>query len=116
LKDVIRIEVFNDKYHGFSRGVLLDYKNGARRAVGACRLGVDKVVTYLNPSRICYYPSQVSQTRPLPGHAVRVKSGGDPTHDHREDGWVCSPMEGSLQFWFSELEEAFITIVPGADH
>ncbi|KAK7967793.1 uncharacterized protein PG986_002070 [Apiospora aurea] len=35
--------------------ILLDYANGARRALGNCRLGVDSVAgTYPHPARICY--------------------------------------------------------------
>ncbi|KAH8900409.1 hypothetical protein GQ53DRAFT_128073 [Thozetella sp. PMI_491] len=106
LKDVIRIRIFYRKDTGFCRGIWFDYKNGARRAVGSCWLGVHPSKTFLNPTRICYCPATYHRMRPtVVCQAVRVESGSDSIHRH-QDPWVCSALHGSLEFWFSEIETA----------
>ncbi|ORY58252.1 uncharacterized protein BCR38DRAFT_448479 [Pseudomassariella vexata] len=111
LNNVTRIQVFEDEELGFCRAMLFDYENGARRAVGNCRLGVDPAKTYLNPSRICYCSTQyLSQHSSVVRQMIRVESGSESTHRHQIHTWVCSAMEGNLEFWFSG-EESIITIV-----
>ncbi len=104
LKDVASIRIFYVKETGFCRGIWFDYKNGARRAVGSCQMGAHPSKTYLDPSRICYCPATYHKVQlNAPRQAVRVESGGDTVHRH-QDPWVCSTLEGSLEFWFSEIE------------
>ena len=124
LKDVTRISVFNDKKLGSCRAIMFDYQNGARRAVGNCRLGVDRVETYLDPTRICYRPilPRREHSRALDSQSsslvdrreVLVESGCDSTHQHEEAGWVCSAMEGDLEFQFSQVE-SIIRILAGTE-
>ncbi|KAI5459552.1 hypothetical protein BGZ63DRAFT_388280 [Mariannaea sp. PMI_226] len=111
LKGVTRIQTFTDTELGFCKAIIFDYENGAQRAVGNCRLGIDCVTDYLNPSRICYLPVSF-----VLGHSggdrqlVRVEGGCDDfAHNHDEVSWVCSGMDGVLEFWFSE-EESVINI------
>ncbi|KAK8065301.1 hypothetical protein PG997_012048 [Apiospora hydei] len=72
--------------------ILLDYANGARRALGNCRLGVDSVVrTYLHPARICYRAfTQTTAT------ATTVARGGGTAGLHRVAvRWVIQVEGGS---------------------
>jgi hypothetical protein len=102
LKDVTRMQVVKDEKSDFCRAIIFIYGNGAQRAVGNCRLGIDLVKTYLNPSRICYLPVSLSHVNGAgPRQVVRVEGENDSTHRHEENGWICSPMEGNLEFWFS---------------
>ncbi|EWG36251.1 hypothetical protein FVEG_14642 [Fusarium verticillioides 7600] len=54
LQGTTRIDVFTCKATDLCRGMLFGYEDGAQRAVGQCRLGIDNVTTYINPTRICY--------------------------------------------------------------
>ncbi|KAI1873757.1 uncharacterized protein JN550_003026 [Neoarthrinium moseri] len=119
LENVTRIQILEDADLGFCRAVVFDYTNGAQRAVGDCRLGVDPAKTYLRPSRICYLPTLYPRGLPSPGlltrnKAVKVESGSESIHRHDQDGWVCSPLEGTLEFLFSG-NQSVITIASGSD-
>lgn len=106
LRDVTRIQVFFDEQNRICRAILLDYQNGAQRAVGNCRLGVDPVKTYPSPRRVCFYhPSGLSMNGHLhPVFSREVESGSSSSHSHDEDGWVCAAMEGNLECWSMDLE------------
>ncbi|KAM0560011.1 hypothetical protein ACHAPJ_003968 [Fusarium lateritium] len=110
LKDVTRMQVLEDEESGFCKAILLEYGNGARRALGNCRLGIDRARTCLNPSRICYRPSGHASgiRRDIP--AVRVQAACGSTHHHDEGDWICSAMEGVVEFWFSR-EQSVIRLV-----
>ncbi|KAI1481521.1 hypothetical protein F4774DRAFT_407827 [Daldinia eschscholtzii] len=49
LRNANCIQVFNGE-HWYCRGILLDYTNGAQRALGQCRIGVDSVQSYAMPA------------------------------------------------------------------
>ncbi|KAH6874069.1 hypothetical protein B0T10DRAFT_415763 [Thelonectria olida] len=100
LNGVTTMRVFYDQEKESCRAILFDYENGARRAVGSCRLGIDLVATYVKPVRICRFPSTYlpigSGTR---RQGVRIVGGCDGDTDCHGTGWVCSEMEGVLEFW-----------------
>lgn len=102
LMNVTRIHVFENRAHGYCKAILLEYENGAQRAVGNCRLGVDPAKTYLNPSHICYRLGSVL-SQPEKHRLLWVDTGSECAHTHDEDaqGWVCSVMEGHLKFMFA---------------
>lgn len=119
LKDVTRMQVLEDGETGFCNGLMLDYANGARRALGSCRLGVDSVKTYEKPLRVSYaavrYEPRLSSAKARTGpdgklQAVRVE--GDCDGGLAGDGvvWASVVMEGVMEFWSSEAE-AVIRIV-----
>ncbi|KAF5000543.1 hypothetical protein FGRMN_1710 [Fusarium graminum] len=113
LENVTRVQVLEDDDSGFCKAILLDYANGARRALGNCRFGIDRAKTYLRPSYICYRAAGHASgiRRDIP--AVRVEAGCDANHDHEENGWVCSMMEGTMEFWFSK-EQSVVRVVQSA--
>jgi hypothetical protein len=104
------VQVLEDEESGFCKAILLDYNNGARRALGNCRIGIDRPKTYLRPSQICYLPAGHASgiRRDIP--AVRVEAGCDPNHRHKEGGWLCSTMEGVMEFWFSK-EQSVVRVL-----
>jgi len=114
LESVVRLQVFHAGDGGdgsLCRGILLDYENGAQRALGQCRYNVDPTETYSQPAFICILETT---TPPRPGwnkqrQAVRVE-GACGEHGHDGDGWTCFTMEGNLEFWFTG-EEASLTIM-----
>jgi hypothetical protein len=72
--------------------------------VGSCRLGTDPAKIYPKPLRICYRPLSGSSVVSSGERQVVIAEGCDSAPGHKEDGWVCSEMEGNLEFWFSEKE------------
>ncbi|CAH0048133.1 unnamed protein product [Clonostachys solani] len=106
LQSVTCIEVFESIQTGASSGILFHYENGAQRAVGNCRTGLDSVQTYIKPSRLCW---QSTSERP---HSMRViykfESGDCSTHQHNDDNWVCMALEGTMEFWFSQEDSSIL--------
>lgn len=125
LTNITRIRVLESVF-GFCQGILFDYENGARRSVGNCRIGVDRMVTYSDPSHMCYVPTKhVRRRKDLnirPGpqgerQAVRVVGGcsGPSTHDHEDGGWICcSPLRGEVNFWFTSDGSVMSLTAPAA--
>lgn len=111
LRNVTRMHISEDEEFHFCRGILFDYENGAQRAVGNCRLGLDPLKTYLSPVRICYLPITFSRTHSNTIYrSIRIESGCEATHVHGEGAWICSAMVGNLDFWFSEKEEIVVNV------
>lgn len=86
---MVRATVFRSE-HGPSTGMVFDYENGARRAVGQCRLGVDAATAFDAPSRICFrtwlcvHPSYGNKARNR-GTTVTFSSGDGCGHAGGED-------------------------------
>ncbi|KFA45817.1 hypothetical protein S40293_08974 [Stachybotrys chartarum IBT 40293] len=105
LSEVVRAQVF---LHGESRscaGVLFTYKNGAQRAVGQCRIGLDRSRIYEHPKQMgLTLDMEISLGRP-PGMLVmfdgRYCSHDGPLHVTDPDGsrWTQCPMSGELICW-----------------
>jgi hypothetical protein len=102
--------------------MLFGYEDGAQRAVGQCRLGIDNVTTYINPTRICY--SDTMRTHCCAGddncsnedimneeieHCEEIEctahqgsrvecSSGTDEHHHNDSSehMVCAPIKGYL--------------------
>ncbi|OAA63514.1 hypothetical protein SPI_03677 [Niveomyces insectorum RCEF 264] len=107
LDHIVRVRVFSDKEHRFCRGLVVAYKNGGMRALGQCRIGVDPVSEYENPSCLCVrrttYTTQ-ARKETFCAVYVHVATTGD-LHSHAEPGWICSAaLHGSLEFWFTDYE------------
>ncbi|KAI1104521.1 hypothetical protein F4804DRAFT_306751 [Jackrogersella minutella] len=105
LRNVIRILVFNNSYTGFCRGMLLEYENGAQRALGQCRIGIDLTKTYVRPTHFCFLRQVYSPPRKLYQiKAVIMECTERGDHRHNDEGWICSPMSCELDFWFDDKE------------
>ncbi|KAM5355274.1 hypothetical protein ACJ41O_001920 [Fusarium nematophilum] len=102
LEDVIHIRVYHEREEEFCRGILLEYRNGAQRSLGQCRVGVDPFTTYRNASRICILRQCVKRPKVWAGVA-KVESPDGDDHSHgEEEGWTCSPLAGTLEFWVNK--------------
>ncbi|KAI1416945.1 hypothetical protein F5Y13DRAFT_102682 [Hypoxylon sp. FL1857] len=108
LQNTIRVQVFADE-HGYCRGILLDYSNGARRALGQCRVGVDLAKCYTAPSYVCFR-NVYFRWGTLLRKAVMVEGTGTGGHHHTEEGWICCK-DCELAFWCNstEVEMSVIT-------
>ncbi|KAF5688883.1 hypothetical protein FDENT_4599 [Fusarium denticulatum] len=123
LQGTTRIDVFTCKATGLCRGMIFGYEDGAQRAVGQCRMGIDNVTTHINPTRICYSDTmrahccagddncsneeyemneEIEQWEEIEctahqGSRVECSSGTD-EHHHNDSGehMVCIPIKGYL--------------------
>lgn len=109
LGNVRRLSVFRGGPKGFCTGMLLEYADGAQRALGQCRVGVDPVEAHAGPSGIClglrlYTEAGVAVW--LQTTDVRVAGGEECGHEREGAGvgYSCFPMRGDLQFCFSDKE------------
>ncbi|KAF7529912.1 hypothetical protein G7054_g9728 [Neopestalotiopsis clavispora] len=112
LSGVTRVQIFQGPRREPSlqscRGIILDYENGAQRAVGECQLGgVDTSTVYTNIKRICFRrPGGSVLLASQPnwwGINCQVEAGSDLEHSHGEHEhieWTCFHMQGNL---FSEI-------------
>lgn len=114
LSGISLAEVFQRGRDNHSRGIVLTYQNGAQRALGDCRLGVDPSRRYINPVFMCAAPE--SQPDPIFDWSYRyvsVEFHGEGTHEHSEAGWECFKLEmdGTLNFWFTHKQQ-YLEVVP----
>ncbi|OTB14314.1 hypothetical protein K445DRAFT_23719 [Daldinia sp. EC12] len=103
LWNVIRVIVYDNPDTGFCRGILLHYNNGAERALGQCRIGVDPAKIYDMPTYVCFIPQRYTRpNRPGQIKTAIVRCTNQDDHKHDEEGWVCTPMCHDLDFWFTQ--------------
>ncbi|SCV33117.1 uncharacterized protein FFB14_04343 [Fusarium fujikuroi] len=101
-----------------AEGIIFGYEHGAQGAAGQCRIGIDNVTTYINPTGICYSdmmrahccdgdddcsneehePSEEMECTAHQGSSkVECYSGADGHHHNDSDEHVvCVPIEGYL--------------------
>lgn len=100
LTDVIRTQVFHEEEGSRCRGILLEYRNGSKRALGQCKVGVDQNQECTEPACICYRNSFGNGQQSVQVHISKERS-----HRHEEEDWICCNMRGVLEFWFSNKKE-----------
>lgn len=96
LNNVYRAQVFYERGASACRGIVLEYRNGSKQALGQCKLGVDQSEEYLEPTQLC--------CSSLGKNSVQVRFSNGSSHKHEESGWTCCLMRGVLEFWFSDKE------------
>lgn len=108
LERVVCAQVFSDRETERCRGILLEYEDGIKRALGQCRLGFDPVRCYEYPTRLCYLPGIYRLKRGHTREPRVVHVAFDPESDllvrHDTGKWEICPMKGTLHFAFSCLE------------
>ncbi|CAG9936468.1 unnamed protein product [Clonostachys rosea f. rosea IK726] len=112
LESVACIEIFEGIKTGTPAGILFHYENGAQRAVGNCRIGLDSVQTYIKPTRLCW--QSISKLPNSMRAIYKLDSGNCSTkHQHRthltqSDIWVCMALGGTKEFWFSQEDSSIL--------
>ncbi|KAG6007497.1 hypothetical protein E4U21_005965 [Claviceps maximensis] len=94
LDNVIAANAFYREEDNGCAGVILKYVNGGQRALGQCRLGIDRVEECISPTHICFAPLGCW---PFKSFARFTR---DPT-GYLEKDWYCQPMTGSLKYRIS---------------
>lgn len=98
LTNIERMSVFEDNESRFCRGILFEYTNGGSRAVGQCRLGVDRAREYNAVSSIC---SRTTKSSGVPSN-VLIEIGTCSASCRPQEEWNCWDLSKVLYFWFSE--------------
>ncbi len=86
---------------------MLEYKNGALKALGQCRVNVDPYKKYLQPSGICVQACDQPVEGEPDAQSIRVAFKSTSHEHHPADaGWKCMPLSGGLCFYFSPQDTA----------
>ena len=106
LRDVTSARLYYRKGHPRCRGILFAYRNGAQRALGDCRLGVDPYRAQESPRFMCTLATTDQQPFELRAlQTVQVEFAERCTHGGEEaEVWNCYEMKGTLRFWFNDEE------------
>ncbi|KAF5676218.1 hypothetical protein FCIRC_7139 [Fusarium circinatum] len=115
LKNAVRIDIFNERSTGYMRGFLLEYKNGAQRSAGQCRVGVDEVIVCHRPVSFCYrtvYGDALDENK-----HYTVICGSDTGIEHYGHGfdngpWKCSDLELYAKVWCDDVTSDLYTYTP----
>ncbi|RMJ11102.1 hypothetical protein CDV36_009273 [Fusarium kuroshium] len=102
LGGLVRVSIYQSRDSGFCAGLLMEYEDGAQRTLGSCRLGVDPVTTYSQPTHICFTSTTLTDPDMTYPVAKVEASNREKDHTHTKE-WTCCPVSwgGSLEVWFS---------------
>jgi hypothetical protein len=97
----VRMFYYQDRSVQSCKGLLVEYDDGGKRALGQCRLHVDPSDTFERPTRIAFL--HVADTYP---RRLEVLFDELPSADHPQlNEWFYYEMTGTLDFWFSTNHE-----------
>lgn len=104
LQNVAEAQVFSEP-GGSCKGIMLKYTNGAQRAVGSVRLGMDSPTCTKWPTQICLlriesHGLQTARTKFFNDIDKHYKHYGS----HIPNGWVCSEMKGQVNFYVNHKQ------------
>ncbi len=109
LANVSSTVTFYDEASGRCRGIIFHYEGGGARAVGECRLHVDRAERVDRPARLCFWTETVPTRPHCVSHRVWARFEQHPPSkpanepDQLPGGWVAWPMRGIVKFWFERL-------------
>ncbi len=96
LENVSSARLFYSATACHCRGILFEYCNGGRQAVGQCGLGIFPTKLFLSPLVLYYRPIELEY-----GAGVLVDFGTQATGDTDWTGWMSEKMSGTITFWFN---------------
>ncbi|PNY27728.1 Uncharacterized protein TCAP_02357 [Tolypocladium capitatum] len=104
LGDVASIRIFNDREAQACRGIVIQYVNGSQRALGQCRVGIDRDRIVMGPRRFCF--ASFTFGRSYSGEQLCAAKVESSTTHHEHDGtdWACNELRGVLRFWFKNRQ------------
>lgn len=115
LDDVVSMEVYHDKALRICRGILVRYANGGERALGQCRIGVDSLRSFEQPTCFCFKKTNyLRPTTRVERAGIAIECHAEAQHDHGEGEWTCCEFPGRLEWWFTS-EESRISFTPGRE-
>lgn len=93
LTSVACIWIYREAETGFLAGFIIDYENGAQRALGSCRVGVDVPETCRDLNRVCVTPVEIAVDLNI---QVEVRDTSEPL----EAGWARFQEDCFVEMWF----------------
>lgn len=109
LDPVVSAQVFYGDHREFCRGILFTYRNGGQKAIGECRVHVDRTEVFLEPSE--FYFQHCSYTLYSGGttyNRIRVRFQTEQSQDLEDDEWGHVTVEKGmiLDLWFSDRNQS----------
>ncbi|PTB43846.1 hypothetical protein M441DRAFT_77018 [Trichoderma asperellum CBS 433.97] len=102
LFNVCRTHIYHEAGTKTCRGILVEYLDGSKRALGHCRVGIDQTEVCIEPGQLCYAPTISANPRSgLRQQSVQVVISKENAHEHDGPDWICCAMKGVLGFWFN---------------
>lgn len=118
LEGILNVHVFHIEWRKLCKGILIEYENGSRRALGQCRLGLDEVQSWHKPLSMHYVPAEYERNVNDRINETRTSKNAQVTFDCEnshvtEDGSLEEnyyALKGRLNFWFTfhEVELQFV--------
>lgn len=105
LFNVRRTHIYYEAGVKTCRGILVEYLDGSRRALGHCKVDIDQTQECIEPGQLCY--NSTISNNPLSGlkrQSVQVVISKENAHEHVGPGWICCAMKGVLGFWFDDRD------------
>lgn len=105
LENVKHTQVFHHPETGHCLGVILEYLNGGRRALGQCRIGVDPFVQTQEPTSFTYSETSycIQNTRREISRVFMAFFGREVSCSAPSPCcWERYAMGGIIQMWFTE--------------
>ncbi|KAI9149615.1 endoglucanase B [Paramyrothecium foliicola] len=113
LDSVTFTEVYYDPKAFDCRGIILTYKNGGKRVLGQCRVGIDPSRTCRTPVRLRVFGKVIlDEQQREPIQVVGVEFQADLQDRSEVPREIWAGMEGVLEFWFT-AKESIATLVTG---
>lgn len=120
LEGILNVHVFTVSQNKFCKGILIEYENGSKRALGQCRLGLDQVQSWHRPLSMHYMPVEYERNVGDLVNETRTSKGAHVTFDCEssrisEDGSMEEnyyALKGRLNFWFTyhDVELLFVDV------
>ncbi|PON29443.1 hypothetical protein TGAM01_v201692 [Trichoderma gamsii] len=118
LEGILNAHVFTVGWKKLCKGILIEYENGSKRALGQCRLGLDEVQSWHKPLSMHYVPEEYGRTvgdlinESRTSRSAQVAFDCESSHV-TEDGSLeenYHELKGCLNFWFTyhEVELQFV--------
>jgi hypothetical protein len=110
LEGILNVDVFTNEYKSICRGILIEYEDGSKRALGQCRLGLDTVQSWHKPLSFFYVATAYERNVPSlvreyeESRCVKVAFDSESSHIS-EDGSLEAnyyEMKGYINFWFTQ--------------
>lgn len=118
LEGILNVHVFTVSWKKLCKGILIEYENGSKRAMGQCRLGLDEVQSWHKPLGMHSVPAEYERNVCDLINESRTSKSAQITFDSEsshvtEDGSLEEnyyELKGRLNFWFTfhEVELQFV--------
>jgi hypothetical protein len=118
LEGILNVHVFTVSWKKLCKGILIEYENGSKRALGQCRLGLDDVQSWHKPLSMHYVPADydrnvcdlINESRTSRSAQVTFDSESSHVTEHGSLEENHYELKGRLNFWFTfhEVELQFV--------